>query len=54
MSQNIESLQKEDRIFRPAEATFYMRYSNTQGFADQTVVFGNSSWLAVAGSFGLG
>ncbi len=40
-------------IFRPDDQTFYFRFTNTQGFADDTLVFGESHWLPVAGTFGL-
>jgi len=43
-------------LYRPNDATFYLRNTNTQGNADLTVPFpdGQAEWLPVAGSFGLG
>jgi hypothetical protein len=43
-------------LYRPSDITFYLRNTNTQGNADLTIPFpgGQSDWLAVAGSFGLG
>lgn len=40
-------------IFRPSDQAFYLRYSNTQGFADETFAFGQAPWLPVAGYMGL-
>jgi predicted phosphohydrolase len=40
-------------LFRPSNTTFYVRHSNTQGVADAQVSWGESSWLPVAGTFGL-
>ncbi|MDH3540754.1 MAG: hypothetical protein OEP52_12195, partial [Acidimicrobiia bacterium] len=40
-------------IFRPDDRTFYFRFTNTLGFANDTLVFGESHWLPVAGTFGL-
>ncbi|GMQ86588.1 MAG: hypothetical protein BMS9Abin07_2172 [Acidimicrobiia bacterium] len=41
-------------VYRPSNTTFYFRYTNTQGNADALVIWGKSSWLPVAGAFGLG
>ena len=41
-------------IFRPQEGRFYLRHTNTQGFADDTLDWGESWWWPVAGEFGLG
>lgn len=41
-------------IFRPGNSTFYFRYTNTQGNADESFLFGFSNWLPVSGNFGLG
>jgi len=38
-------------IFRPSTATFYLRGSNTQGFADLTVQYGNSNSYPVVGNW---
>ena len=40
-------------IFRPGDARFYLRYSNTQGNADASFFYGQGPWLPVAGDFGL-
>ena len=40
-------------VFRPANTTFYFRYTNTQGNADAQFTFGSPTWLPVAGRFGL-
>jgi len=40
-------------LFRPGNTTFYFRHSNTQGVADSLLVFGQPTWLPVAGVFGL-
>ncbi len=40
-------------LFRPANAKFYFRNTNTQGIADGTLVWGDTDWLPVAGSFDL-
>ncbi|MBT8200276.1 MAG: hypothetical protein KJO36_07150 [Acidimicrobiia bacterium] len=40
-------------IFRPSDQRFYLRYTNTQGNADEQFDFGQSSWLPVAGDMGL-
>ena len=40
-------------LFRPANTTFYFRHSNTQGNADSQFLFGQQTWLPVAGVFGL-
>ncbi len=39
-------------IFRPSDARFYLRYSNTQGNADEVRSMGAGTWLPVAGDFG--
>ena len=36
-------------MFRPSNTTFFFRHSNTQGVADQTLTWGSSSFLPVAG-----
>ncbi|MDH3398564.1 MAG: hypothetical protein OEM81_12150 [Acidimicrobiia bacterium] len=41
-------------LFRPSTATFYFRHSNSQGSADGQFSFGQSSWMPIAGRFGLG
>lgn len=41
-------------IFRPGDQTLYFRNSNTLGVADETLEWGISTWLPVAGEFGLG
>ena len=41
-------------VFRPTGTTFFFRHTNTQGVADSQFVFGSSTWLPVAGAFGLG
>ena len=38
-------------IFRPSTATFYLRGSNTQGFADLTVQYGNTNSYPVVGDW---
>jgi hypothetical protein len=38
-------------VFRPANRTFYFRFTNTQGFADAQYVWGKPEWLPVAGDF---
>ena len=38
-------------IFRPSTATFYLRGSNTQGFANLTVQYGNSNSYPVVGDW---
>jgi len=38
-------------VFRPSTATFYLRSSNTQGFADLTVQYGNSNSYPVVGDW---
>ena len=37
-------------IFRPDDATFYLRYANTSGIADEVIPFGAPAWLPVAGA----
>ena len=39
-------------LFRPSNTTWYFRYTNSQGVADETIVWGESQWLPVAGMFG--
>jgi hypothetical protein len=41
-------------VFRPGDTAFYFRHTLTQGVADRQFDFGRSSWLPVAGAFGLG
>jgi hypothetical protein len=41
-------------VFRPGDITFYFRYSNTQGTADDWFSWGEPSFLPVAGHFGPG
>ena len=41
-------------VFRPSDAKFYFRHTNTQGVADSEFFFGEGPWLPVAGVFGLG
>jgi hypothetical protein len=41
-------------IFRPTSAAFFFRFTLTQGIADSRFAYGESSWLPVAGAFGLG
>jgi hypothetical protein len=36
-------------LFRPTNNTWYLRYTNTQGIADETLGWGQSWWLPVAG-----
>ena len=38
-------------VFRPGTATFYLRSSNTQGFADLSVQYGNSNSYPVVGDW---
>ncbi len=40
-------------VFRPASTTFYLRYANTPGTADEQHEWGFSTWVPVAGAFGL-
>jgi len=40
-------------VFRPATTTFYFRHTNTQGNADSQFTWGATTWLPVAGKFGL-
>ena len=40
-------------VFRPGNATFYFRYTNTQGAADAFLRWGSGGWLPVAGDFTL-
>ena len=39
-------------LYRPSDRTFYLRYTNTQGNADEQFTWGQSYWLPVAGYFG--
>ncbi len=39
-------------IYRPSDAAFYFRYSNSAGVADHTVNWGDADWLPVAGDLG--
>jgi hypothetical protein len=39
-------------LFRPSNATVYLRYENSQGNADESWTVGQSAWLPVAGKFG--
>ena len=41
-------------VFRPGNTTFYFRYTNTQGNADDQFIWGSSTWLPVSGAFRLG
>jgi hypothetical protein len=43
-------------LFRPSDVTFYFRHTLTQGVADSSFVWtgAGTSWLPVAGAFGLG
>src|SRR3990170_953629 len=40
-------------VFRPATTTFFFRHTNTQGNADSQFTWGATTWLPVAGKFGL-
>jgi len=40
-------------VFRPSATTFYFRHTNTQGNADSQFTWGATTWLPVAGAFGL-
>jgi len=40
-------------VFRPSSTTFYFRHTNTQGVADSQFTWGATTWLPVAGKFGL-
>ncbi len=40
-------------LFRPSVCTFYLRHTNTQGPADESLVYGVRSGLPVAGDFGI-
>jgi hypothetical protein len=40
-------------IFRPPESRFYLRNTNSTGPADETLVFGQSSWTPLGGDFEL-
>ena len=39
-------------VFRPSTATFYLRYANSTGVAQERVPFGEWDWFPVAGRFG--
>ena len=39
-------------MFRPSQATFYLKYTNTQGNADTQFPYGDGSMLPVAGVWG--
>jgi hypothetical protein len=39
-------------VYRPADITFYLRYTSTQGNADELHTVGASGWLPIAGAFG--
>jgi len=41
-------------VFRPSATTFFFRHTNTQGNADSQFTWGATTWLPVAGKFGLG
>lgn len=41
-------------LFRPSATTFFFRFTNVTGVADTQFSWGVSSWLPVAGVFGLG
>ena len=41
-------------LFRPRDATFYLRNTNTAGVADITFSFGGGAWQPIAGNWGLG
>jgi hypothetical protein len=41
-------------VFRPSEAKFFFRHTNTQGLADSELFFGEGDWRPASGSFGLG
>jgi len=38
-------------VFRPGNVTHYFRFTNTQGPADAQYIWGESTWLPVAGNF---
>jgi len=38
-------------LFRPSNATIYLRYANTQGVAHESHPYGAAGWLPVAGRF---
>ena len=40
-------------VFRPGNATFYFRHTNSQGPADELLQWGSGGWLPVAGEFTL-
>jgi len=40
-------------VFRPSATTFFFRHTNTQGNADSQFTWGATTWLPVAGAFGL-
>lgn len=39
-------------LFRPSNTTIYLRYTNTQGNANESYTMGASSWIPVSGNFG--
>jgi hypothetical protein len=39
-------------LYRGDEARFYFRHTNTQGIADNSLLFGDPGMIPVAGSFG--
>ncbi|HUG74285.1 MAG TPA: FG-GAP-like repeat-containing protein, partial [Acidimicrobiia bacterium] len=40
-------------VYRPSARSLYLRYTNSQGDADETIRWGDSSWLPVSGRFQL-
>ena len=40
-------------VFRPDDRSWYFRYANSSGLADEELVWGEPSWLPVAGRFGV-
>lgn len=40
-------------LYRPSNWTFYFRYTNTQGVADETSTWGHSEWMPVGGVLGI-
>ena len=38
-------------VFRPGDTTVYLRNTNSTGKADESYVFGVSSWTPVAGTW---
>ena len=41
-------------VFRPSNTTFFFRHSNTQGNADESIFWGQSNMLPVAGTWTVG